>query len=146
MMKVVIDTTVYVSAFLRPSRGGVSFDLLNVAKEGKFELYISERILDELATTLLGERRMLDRYGYGAAAVSDYCQSLREFAKLVADVPDVRGIVRRDPDDDKIVACALAAAADYLITRDRDLLSLERHDDIVMITPEAFLRLLRAQA
>ena len=42
-----------------------------------------------------------------------------------------------------IVACALAAEAEYIVTRDKDLLSLGRHQSIEMITPEAFLQVLR---
>ena len=37
-----------------------------------------------------------------------------------------------------IVACGLAAQADYIVTRDKDLLSLGRHESFEMITPEAF--------
>ena len=42
-----------------------------------------------------------------------------------------------------IVACALAAGANYLVSRDKDLLSLGEHEGIAMITPEAFMHLLR---
>jgi uncharacterized protein len=62
----------------------------------------------------------------------------------VSDVPEVHGIVR-DPDDDKIIACAVAAGADYLVTRDKDLLTLLDYEGIVIISPEAFLHVLRAQ-
>jgi uncharacterized protein len=76
--------------------------------------------------------------------VVEYCQGLTRFATIVTDVPDLRGVVR-DPNDDMIVACALAAGADYLVTRDKDLLSLEEYERIAMIKPEAFLHMLRAQ-
>ena len=45
-------------------------------------------------------------------------------ASIVFPVPEVR--VVRDPNDDMIVACAMAAGADYLVTRDEDMLSLDR--------------------
>jgi hypothetical protein len=62
--------------------------------------------------------------------------------------PTGAGVRRIDPgsgvlNHDKIVACALAADADYIVTRDKDLLSLEEHEEIRMITPERFLHLLR---
>jgi predicted nucleic acid-binding protein len=42
-----------------------------------------------------------------------------------------------------ILACAVAASATYIVTRDNDLLSLASYNGITMITPEAFLALLR---
>jgi predicted nucleic acid-binding protein len=59
-------------------------------------------------------------------------------------VPDIRGVVR-DPNDDMIVACAVAAGADYIVTRDKDLLALGEYDGIAMIKREAFLAILRAR-
>jgi predicted nucleic acid-binding protein len=44
-----------------------------------------------------------------------------------------------------IVACAIAAKADYLISRDKDLLSLGAYEGISIINPEAFLRVLRGE-
>jgi predicted nucleic acid-binding protein len=51
--------------------------------------------------------------------------------------------VPRDPDDDKIVACAVAAGVDYLVTRDRDLLSLGTYVGVAIIAPEEFLHVVR---
>jgi putative PIN family toxin of toxin-antitoxin system len=145
MIKAVLDTTVLVSAFLKPTPGGVSFELLLLAKERRFELHISDEILDEVAGALSGYERMKRRYQYSDSAIVEYRQNLQKLAKLVRDVPEVRGVVVRDPDDDKIVACAVAARAKYIVTRDKDSLSIGRHQDIAMVTPEAFLQLLRAE-
>jgi predicted nucleic acid-binding protein len=62
-------------------------------------------------------------------------------AVVVTDLPDIR--VVRDPNDDMILACAIAAGADYLIARDNDLLSLGEYKGIKMLTPEAFLEVMR---
>ena len=64
-------------------------------------------------------------------------------ATLVTDVPEVQ--IVRDQSDDMIVACALAAKADYIVTRDKDLLSIGRYRTVTMIAPEAFLHVLRAR-
>lgn len=45
-----------------------------------------------------------------------------------------------------IVACAMAASADYVVSRDDDLLSLATSEAITMMTPEAFLAVLRDEA
>lgn len=45
-----------------------------------------------------------------------------------------------------IVACAVAAKADFLVLRDKDLLSLDRYDESVgFVMPEAFLNILREE-
>jgi putative PIN family toxin of toxin-antitoxin system len=118
---------------------------LRFAKERKFELYVSDDILKEAANALTSHKRMRRLYRYSNSSVVEFCQELGKFATLVREVPEVHGVVARDPSDDMIVACALAAGADYIVTRDKDLLSLGRHQGIIMIAPEAFLHVLRAQ-
>jgi putative PIN family toxin of toxin-antitoxin system len=144
MLKAVVDTTVLVSAFLRYIPGGASYELLRFADEGIFELCVSEGILEETARALLESTRNRRLYTYSDEDVVEYCQGLTRFGTMVTDLPDVRGVVR-DPNDDKIIACALAAGAGFIVTRDRDLLSLGEYERIVMIKPEAFLHVLRAQ-
>ncbi len=142
MPKTVLDTTVLVSALLNPHRGGASYELLRLADAGAFDLYLSDDILEETAAVLLNEPRLRRRYKYSDEDVVEYCQELTRFATVVTDVPEIR--VVRDPNDDMILACAIAAGTDYLITRDKDLLSLSEHKGIEILTPEDFLQVLRA--
>jgi putative PIN family toxin of toxin-antitoxin system len=51
----------------------------------------------------------------------------------------------RDPDDDHVLACALAARADLIVTGDSDLLTLLNYQDIPIVTPAEALRRLAAQ-
>jgi uncharacterized protein len=74
--------------------------------------------------------------------VQDYLQGIRQAAVVVSDLPPLSGIVR-DPNDDMILACAVAALASHVVTRDEDLLSLGTYDGIAIVTPGAFLTLLR---
>ena|SRR5713101_1238125 len=138
MPKAVLDTTVLVSAFLRFVPGGASHDLLRFADKGAFELF-----LEETAQALVQSERSKRLYSYSDDNVIEYCQGLSRFATLVTDLPEVK--VVRDPNDDKIVACALAAGAEYIVTRDKDLLSLGEYEGVTMITPEEFLHVLRGQ-
>jgi predicted nucleic acid-binding protein len=68
--------------------------------------------------------------------------ALRASFMIVSELPSVTGIVR-NPYDYMILTCAVAATADYVVTRDDALASLGIYEDIAMVTPEAFLRLLR---
>ena len=136
-----LDSTVLVSAFLRFIPGGASYDLIRFADEGLFELCLCEEILAETAEALVRSKRNKRLYSYSDENVLEYCSALNQFATIVTDLPNIKLV--RDPADDKIVACALAADADYIVTRDKDLLSLGGHEGIRMITPERFLHLLR---
>ena len=142
MAKAVLDTTVLVSALLNPNPGGVSYEVLRLAAQGTFDLFLSADILQETAETLR-QSRLKQRYAYSDADVAGYCDALASLAAIVSEVPPVR--VVRDPADDMIVACALAAGADYLVTRDKDLLSIGMHAGVAIVTPESFLRIVRAQ-
>ena len=143
MPRAVIDTTVLVSAFLRPHEGGASFDLLHLAAAGAFELVLSDDILEETARVLLTRPHLRRRYQYPDAAVVIYCKGLTEIATVVISDPPSVDVVR-DPEDNMIVACAAIAKAEYLVSRDKDLLALGEYSGIRMLTPEAFLSVLRA--
>ena len=69
-------------------------------------------------------------------------EGLRAFAHLVTDLPHVT-VVSRDPNDDMVVATALRAHAAAIVTRDKDLSSLQQYEDITIITPEVFMAVLR---
>lgn len=141
MPRAVVDTTVLVSACLTPR--GPAAEVLARASSGAFELHLAREIIEELRTRLLHRRHIRRRYAYSDAWVNERCAALAAAAEMVAALPDVR-VVTRDPNDDMIIACALAAKADYVVTRDKDLLSLGAHQGIRIVTPRQFLDLLDA--
>jgi len=139
MPSAALDATVLVSAFL--TRGGVSDELLRHTREGAFVVFLSEDILAEVVHTL-AYPRIRRRYPYTDEDVRVFCDGLREAASLVSTPADIPAVVR-DPNDDMVLATARAAHAAYLITRDLDLLSLQSYEGITIITPEAFMAVLR---
>ena len=139
MPSAALDATVLVSAFLTP--GGVSDELLRQAREGAFVVVLSEDILAEVVHTL-GYPRIRRRYSYTDEDVRVFCAGLREAASLVPIPAKIPAVVR-DPNDDTVLATAHAADATYLITRDLDLVSLQSYEGITIITPEAFMAILR---
>jgi len=139
MLPAALDATVLVSAFLTP--GGVSDALLRHAREGAFVAFISEDILAEVVHTL-AYPSIRRRYPYTDEDVRVFCEGLREAASLVPPSPDIPAVVR-DPNDDMVLATARAADATYLITRDLDLLTLQTYEGIIILTPEAFMAILR---
>jgi putative PIN family toxin of toxin-antitoxin system len=61
-------------------------------------------------------------------------EAASEILHKLGPIPNICG----DPNDDMIIACAVDAAADYIVTGDEDLLILKRYKDIVIINPRNF--------
>ncbi len=140
-LRVVLDSTILVSAFLTP--GGAADAVLQGATEERFTCCLAEAIIEETAHRLFSPR-LQQRYAYVDEDVDQFAAVLRAALLLFADFPRLTGIVR-DPNDDMIIACAVAASASHVVTRDLDLLSLGMYEQIAIVTPEAFLALLRAR-
>lgn len=146
MIRAVFDANILVSAFLsREHPGGVSNELLRFGRERVIELLLSPEIVGEALTILLTSQRLRDRYLYTGSAAVAFFDDLRDVITPVIDPQPTPGAVPRDPDDDKIIACAVAANAEYLVSRDRDLLSLANFAGIAIVSPEAFLHIVRAR-
>lgn len=142
MLSAVFDATILVSAFLAPK--GLSAALLAQARQGAFILSLSAAILDETRTTLLTDKRIRDRYEYTDDAVAYFIAGLRAVVRSVTDLSTVQ--VSRDPEDDYVIATAVAAGVSYLVTRDKDLLTLKTYENVQMMLPEEFIGLVRTQA
>ena len=137
--KVVLDTTALISAFLTPQ--GVAAQVVDRAASN-CTLVLSNDILAEMTRKLLTKKKIPKAYRYADADVREYAEHLTALAGAVVNDPSpVAGAVR-DPEDDMIVACAAAVAADFIVTRDKDLLALRSYDRIRIVTPREFLDLL----
>lgn len=139
MLSAVMDSTVLVSAFLRPQGAAAALLLRGVMRV--FTCWLSREIITETQQAL-HYPRIRARYVYTDEEIDAYGVYLQGTFQIVTEVPPLAGIVR-DPKDDGIVACAVAAQASHIVTRDEDLLSLGTYEGITIMTPEAFLGLLR---
>jgi len=138
-LKAVLDTSVLVAAFLHP--GGVNGRVLALAGE-RYELCLSPAILAEVRRVLSYPR--LRRYGYSEEEVEEFLGTLRKAAFLVRRWPRIR-VIREDPADDRVLACALAARADYIVSKDEHLQKLREYQGIRILPTEAFLALLTGE-
>jgi putative PIN family toxin of toxin-antitoxin system len=138
----VVDASVLVSAFLFPE--SVPGWVLKLAHQGKFVLHHSPLLPDETRFALLSTR-LRDRYGHGDAAVPAWCTELEGVGRLfAAPLPEIDPICR-DPNDDHVIATALAVNADLIVTGDKDLLALSQYQSIRILTARAFLTELRGR-
>ncbi len=137
-MRIVLDTNLLVSGLVY---GGLPRQLLNAVREDEVELCTSEVLLAELLEVLGREKfaRQRDQTGPSPQAVVD---ELRAIAILVTP-PSVPRVVLTDPDDDHVLAAAVAGAVDLIASGDRrDLLPLGSHAGIPICTArEALIRL-----
>ena len=145
MIVAVIDTNVWVSAFLNPA--GFPARLIRAGKSGSFLIISSLPLLDELHEVLLRPRLMKIRQ-VTAHDVDAFVASVAAVVRLAPVSGDLR--LCRDPDDDIVLETAIRGGAAYLISRDEDVtrdpdLITELHQrDIETITVQRFLDLLRA--
>lgn len=137
----VCDSTTLVRAFLRT--GGVTGKLLERAVHGKCEQYLADALSEGTQQVLLHRAHVRRHFACTNLEVDEYVVLLRSFARVVATLPAFT--VCRDPHEDDILATALAAEATYLVARDTDRLTLATYQDLTIVSPEAFLQLLRTE-
>jgi len=130
MIGVTADTNIYISAL---NFGGAPDRLLDMARAGEIELHITDDILSEIM------RVLHDKFRWSDEALALAKDRLADFTKTVQPGQAVQ-IVTRDPTDNKILDCALAAKSDYVVTGDKHLLDLGQVGDVKIVKPADFLR------
>ena len=135
-MKVVLDTNVLVSALIA-KEGKPSQILRQITK---YTLITSKEILIEVERVLHYDR-IQKRYNLSNEDIDAFMQNLREVSKVVSVTKQVE-VIKDDPDDDKFLACALEANADYIISGDTHLIKLGVYQDIPILTPTKFSEIL----
>lgn len=118
-MRVVADTNTVVSAFLW---GGTPAEVLTAAREQRLGLFTSAPLIAELED-VLSRGKFAERIALVGSSVPALLTGYRALAQLVRTSPIAP--VSRDPDDDQVLACAVAAEAELIVSRDKDLLSLD---------------------
>ncbi|MBO1351457.1 MAG: putative toxin-antitoxin system toxin component, PIN family [Hormoscilla sp. GUM202] len=135
MLKVVIDTSVFIAALLRPTSNSSPRQILRLWREGRFILVTAPPLLEELFTRLA--RRKVD-----PADIEDLLVDIRSIALHIPGAYEATRLDDIDPDDNKFLAAAYEAKADYLVSVDKDLLWLKYYHGTQILTPALFLRAL----
>lgn len=131
-MKIVLDTNVLVSGIFW---GGVPEKILELAMNGAVEIYATEEILNEYF-------RIIERIGKKDKDLcSQWKMLLMQIVKIVEPVRKMK--ICRDPKDDMFLECAVSSEAEYIVSGDDDLLSLEMVDDIQIVTAKRCLEMKR---
>ncbi len=130
MPRAVVDPNVLVSAQI--SSHGFPYRINRAADEGRFEMVVSEKLLEELSTVLMRPRF---RRHLSESEVSVVLANLRETRLFFEDIEAER-LVPDDPKDDYLAALAMESAADCLVSGDPHLHGLEI--TLEVLTPRQF--------
>ena len=130
-MRIVIDTNVVASAIFF---GGRPAELLRMVIRHEHLAVATDEIVDEYQATI---SYLLDKYGGKKMQLSIVpIFSAMEIIQATNKVD-----ICRDPDDNKFISCAIDGHCYYVVSGDKDLLSLEQFGNIKIVTVAEFLEL-----
>lgn len=137
-MRIVLDTNIWISGILWR---GAPHRIIIAAEEGKIEICASFEILRELFGVLQREK-FSSFFKASGIQLEDVCAQVIRLSTVVK-VNFVVDAIADDPEDNKFLACASAAQANFIISGDQHLLRLKKFDDITIVTAARFLKLLK---
>lgn len=137
-MKFILDTNVLVAALIW---GGKPYDVLKLSTQLPNEVCTSPLLLTELHRAL-GYAKLKP---YLEARQLNRQQLFNQLILIVHTATDtpLKTRICRDPDDDIVLACAISAKADYIVSGDKDLLVLKAFEGIPIVTAAQALEVLQ---
>jgi len=137
-MIIVLDTNLIISALLSPQ--GTPAKIVNLWEKGKFDVAVSDPLLDELERALGYER--IKKYFRGTDFNRGiFILHLRETAILVKPQNRLE-VITDDTDDNRLLECAVTSRSSYIISGDQHLLDLKEYQGIQILSPAGFVVLL----
>ena len=130
MIKVVLDTTVFVSSFF----GGNPRRIIDLWKSDELTLCLSKSIVDEYVA-------VLQRLGLqDAEELKDLLQLLAEGYQILfsAKTPQLH-VVESDPEDNQFFECAVALQVDWIVSGDKAVIAVGNYMGIQVVSPKDFL-------
>ncbi|MDI6731088.1 MAG: putative toxin-antitoxin system toxin component, PIN family [Candidatus Margulisbacteria bacterium] len=132
--KIVLDSNVIISALLW---SGLPHQILQLAENHNILIFSSMEILDEVFK-VLKRPKLQKRINELHTSPDELIESLLGVVEIVHSRNKLYVIIN-DPDDNKIIECAVASEADHIITGDPHLLKLKRYGNIVIVNPRKYL-------
>lgn len=106
--------------------------LLQLAGAGEIEITISKAIISEVV------RVLGDKFTWPAGKLQAAERTIRNLCTVVTPLRALSA-VPDDPDDDRIIECAVAAGSEAVVTGDRDLLRLQTFENVKIVSVANFL-------
>ena len=143
MLRVVLDTNVFVSSLL--VKQGPPAHIIDAWRDRQFLLITSPTLIAEIQATLQYPR-IRRKYRVTDEEIEQLINLLANDAVVVRGNPTaVAGAVPDDPTDEAVLACAVEAGADLIVSGDRHLLDLQQYQGVAIITARQFLERLSAE-
>ena len=130
-VKVVVDTNVLVSALLF---GGKPGKLIPLWQRGKIRPLASKEIIEEYLRVFTYPKFKLAEEDVNFLLYNEILPHVK-----IIDVQPGPRIIKKDPEDDKFIRCALVGKAKRIISGDQHLLALGTYQKIKILTPSDFL-------
>ena len=125
-MRVVFDTNILIANALKD---GFTREIFKLAITGTLDLLTSEPIISEL------DEKLRTKFSWEEPRINQYIDAVREIAQIIKAREKI-DVIRNDPDDNKILECAVAGRADLIVSADSDLLKLKTFQGIGIIHPK----------
>lgn len=125
-MRAVFDTNVFIAAALT---GDFTEKLFQLATDNHINLLTSAEILSEL------KQKLLSKFNKSEEEIDFFIARIIRVAEIV-EVKEKLDIISRDPEDNKILECAIAGDADIIVTADQDLIKLKEYRGIAILHPK----------
>jgi len=136
MICITIDTNVLISATFW---NGASAKVIEKVEKKEIILVLSEPILEEYSEVLMSEEIQL-KIKNKHLEMKQSVQKISAIAQIIIPVTQL-SIVPEDPDDNKVMECAVDGKVNYFLTKDKHLLKIKNYRGIKILTPEEFLEL-----
>jgi uncharacterized protein len=144
VIRAVLDANVFASGVLRfDSSASPPAEILRRWLARSFELVTSDHLITEIERTLLTHPYFAPRVTRATGV--EWVSLLRTLGTQTKMTEVVAGVASH-PEDDLVLATAVSAQADHLVTGDRQLQRLERYRGVTIVNPRGFLMLLETQA
>lgn len=134
MLKVVVDTNVFVSGLRIP--GSKPAKLIDLWREGKFNLVVSYEIVEEYLSVLSRPRLKI-----ALKDVREISQYLYMKAEIIKPKRKIT-VISEDLSDNMFLECGVEGGAEYIVTGDNHLLSLKEFGGIKILSVADFLSLI----
>jgi putative PIN family toxin of toxin-antitoxin system len=134
-MVVVFDSNVLIPLVLQASRSTGLFLRLKAAGH---VVAVSPQMLEEVADKLRTKEPLRRWFGLPDADLEEFVHDLATICRVVAGTRQASGAVPADPKDDMVIAAALEAGAEYIISEDKHLTTLGQYHGIRILNREQF--------
>jgi len=131
-MRITVDTNVLVSAL---GWNGAEAAIIEMVMKSKLELCLSAQILGEFYRVV-----KYPKFGFTEDEIDGFIGRLLPNVLLVKTAQNIN-VIDQDPDDNKVIECAIAGKSSYIVSGDKHLLQLAEHQGIKILRAPEFIKI-----